>query len=260
MAARAYFRRGDQDLPRRGTFHYEGTQVVTGARARAAAEAQARRRVQRDPQVRADAATDVRTRPAARPRPQTRPADPGDAAAATTSITPLADEGSRAVPDTAAGISRDPRRIPVIREAWRRRMSAATWPSLGERLLLALVAWAPIALVVGFGGAAASGCATGLPSCPQNLATIQAVTIALALGLLVALPKVAYAGALASVGALFVGLGIVGALALLGADVPLSVETSAAVLLALLGGYAATGALVVLRGDATRPWYAGPRE
>ncbi len=36
MAARAYFRRGDEDLPRRGEFSYQGTQVVTAGRARAA--------------------------------------------------------------------------------------------------------------------------------------------------------------------------------------------------------------------------------
>ena len=50
MAARAYFRRGDQELPRRGQFHYEGTQVVTGARARTAADAEARRRAPRHAQ------------------------------------------------------------------------------------------------------------------------------------------------------------------------------------------------------------------
>ncbi len=42
MAARAYFRRGDEDLPRRGQFHYQGTQVVTAGRARMA-RAQAHR-------------------------------------------------------------------------------------------------------------------------------------------------------------------------------------------------------------------------
>jgi curved DNA-binding protein CbpA len=44
MAARAYFRKGEQDLPRRGSFHHQGTQVVTAGRARNYAEAEARRR------------------------------------------------------------------------------------------------------------------------------------------------------------------------------------------------------------------------
>ena len=48
MAARAYFRRGDEDLPRRGQFHYQGTQVVTAGRARMA-RAQAHRASQPAP-------------------------------------------------------------------------------------------------------------------------------------------------------------------------------------------------------------------
>ena len=42
MAARAYFRKGDQDLPRRGVFRHQGGQPVTAGRARAAAETEAR--------------------------------------------------------------------------------------------------------------------------------------------------------------------------------------------------------------------------
>lgn len=38
MAARAYFRRGDQDLPRRGSFRHAGQVPLTAARARAAAD------------------------------------------------------------------------------------------------------------------------------------------------------------------------------------------------------------------------------
>jgi len=44
MAARAYFRKGDADLPRRGSFRRQGTQVVTAGLARSAAQAEARRR------------------------------------------------------------------------------------------------------------------------------------------------------------------------------------------------------------------------
>jgi curved DNA-binding protein CbpA len=43
MAARRYFRRGDEDLPRGGAFRYRGTQVVTGAEARRVAAEEARR-------------------------------------------------------------------------------------------------------------------------------------------------------------------------------------------------------------------------
>jgi curved DNA-binding protein CbpA len=43
MAARAYFRRGDADLPSRGVFRHEGGRPLTAGKARAAAEADTRR-------------------------------------------------------------------------------------------------------------------------------------------------------------------------------------------------------------------------
>lgn len=43
MAARAYFRKGDSDLPSRGVFRQQGASPLTGGKARAAAEAEARR-------------------------------------------------------------------------------------------------------------------------------------------------------------------------------------------------------------------------
>jgi hypothetical protein len=43
MAARAYFRKGDADLPSRGVFRHNGAQPLTAGKARAAAEAEARR-------------------------------------------------------------------------------------------------------------------------------------------------------------------------------------------------------------------------
>jgi curved DNA-binding protein CbpA len=42
MAARAYFRKGDADLPSRGVFRHEGGRPLTAGKARAAAEAEAR--------------------------------------------------------------------------------------------------------------------------------------------------------------------------------------------------------------------------
>ena len=44
MAARAYFRKEDADLPSRGVFRHEGGRPLTGGKARAAAEADARRK------------------------------------------------------------------------------------------------------------------------------------------------------------------------------------------------------------------------
>ncbi len=65
MAARAYFRRGDEDLPRRGQFHYQGTQVVTAGRARAA-QAQAQRAGQRATEPAAEPAEKTTNPPAAK--------------------------------------------------------------------------------------------------------------------------------------------------------------------------------------------------
>jgi hypothetical protein len=41
MAARRHFRRGDSELPSRGSWRYRGTQVVTGAEARKVAAEEA---------------------------------------------------------------------------------------------------------------------------------------------------------------------------------------------------------------------------
>lgn len=59
-AARRYFRKADEDLPRGGQFVYRGTQVVTGAEARRVADEELRR---------ARAAAAAAPRPAASPSP-----------------------------------------------------------------------------------------------------------------------------------------------------------------------------------------------
>ena len=48
-------------------------------------------------------------------------------------------------------------------------------------------------------------------------------------------------------------------MALFGVDVPLSYEMSLLLGVALVLGYAASVAIVVLRPATTRPWNAGPR-
>jgi hypothetical protein len=108
MAARAYFRKGEQDLPRRGSFRQEGTQVVTAGRARSAADAEARRR-----------------------------------AAAAANVAARADVF--ATPRTHAGSAPGPREgtTHIVRRAL-----PAPWPSLVQRFAFALIAWLPIAAFV----------------------------------------------------------------------------------------------------------------
>lgn len=68
MAARAYFRRGDEDLPSRGQFHYQGTQVVTAGRARMAQQRAARRAAAAQP-----GPSTAAPKPETQPKPQTQP-------------------------------------------------------------------------------------------------------------------------------------------------------------------------------------------
>lgn len=241
MAARAYFRRGDQELPRRGSFQYEGTHVLTGARARVAAEAAARRRAEE--QRRAAASSTAQATP-----PPSAHAGPAATEAA------HAVGGSAAHAYTEAGVSRDAQQIHRMRQAFRRRTQAAAWPSLRERLIYALLAWAPAAIAIGYGGASVTGCDRASIGCPAGLETAQAIAIALSLGLLVALPKLAYIGALSTVGSLFVGLLFVGVLAIAGVQPPLSVELTLAVGGVLLVAYAATAIMTLARDPGTRPW------
>jgi curved DNA-binding protein CbpA len=106
MAARAYFRKGEQELPRRGSFRRQGTQVVTAGRARSAAEADAayaRRRA---------------------------------AAAAAASAAGAEATYAHAAPPPRPGMGT----THVVR-----RTLAEPWPSMLQRFGLALVAWLPIA-------------------------------------------------------------------------------------------------------------------
>ena len=203
MAARAYFRRGEQDLPRRGTFHYQGTQVVTGGRARSAMENEARRRQ-----------AELRQH----------------AAATTAQATP-----PRATADPRPAAAPAPFRTRVMRP------QASTWPSIAQRLTLALMAWVPIA---GFLAVAAP---------PDEEISAQVVMFASLIGL-VALPRIAYIGAIATVGLLVVGAVVVGALAFAGVDIPSSVALVSVIGAGAAVGYLAIAGLVLLGPSALRPW------
>jgi curved DNA-binding protein CbpA len=230
MAARAYFRRGDQDLPRRGSFHHQGTQPLTAARARAAAEAENHRRATNPTSE---------TRTPENEAPPARPPAPAFAYA-------------------AAGVTRDAREVVHARDRFLRQLRAETWPSLTERLLYALLAWLPMAAVIGYGGSVVSGCERSALDCPANLETVQAVVIALSLGLLVALPKAAYVGALATVGMLLAGAIGTGGIIMLGVPLPLSIDV--VTILGTLGlvGYVAAAVIFLLRDPLTRPWNRAP--
>lgn len=221
MAARAYFRRGESDLPRRGSFHHQGSQPLTAARARVAAEEEARR-------ARPAAPSWVSGRPAAQPN------------------------------GASAGVVRDAGSISEARASAREEARASRWPSPRARLAHALLAWLPIALLIGYGGSWLTGCDRAAFSCPPEMATVQAVAIALALGLLVALPRLAYALSVATAGVVIAGLALAIGLWFLGLRPPMSAPVlgiSIGLLLAIHLGVAAW----VLAGGLRRPWLAERR-
>ena len=236
MAARAYFRRGDQDLPRHGSFRHEGSQPLTAARARVAAEEETRRQRPSPGRARSANARPAPAAPAARPAPASAPAPARRA--------------------TTAGVARDVHGISEARQAARQRASAAAWPSLGQRLVFAFVAWIPLALAIGYGGAVATGCDRAAIGCPSYLEPVQQLLTAVALGLLLALPRVAYVGALATVVLLGASALIVAGAWLIGLRPPLpsSVLAISSALLLLI--YLATATWIVAGGPRRRPWSA----
>jgi curved DNA-binding protein CbpA len=201
MAARAYFRKGEADVPRRGSFRHEGTQVVTAGRARAAAQSEARRRA---------AAAAAATMADVYATTQTVPHSPGPREGTTHIV---------------------------------RRSVASRWPSLIQRFGYAIIAWLPIAGLV-----AAASVTSG-----DELVGLALTTASL--GLLLAVPRVAYIAALATLLTLLIGGLFVGGMLLTGKLPPLD-DLAVFGGGMLLVGYLATAAVVVIGPHSLRPWSA----
>jgi curved DNA-binding protein CbpA len=249
-AARRYFRRFDDELPRHGQFRRQGTQPLTAARARVAAEEEAR--------AQAEAAA-ARPAPAPRRTAPPRPAEPRDTAApprpAPPPPPPVAPPPPRPVYAYAAGVAHTTEQVNAARAATQRAIRAATWPTLRERLIYALLAWIPLALLVGYGGTTATGCDHAAVSCPAWFGPAQSVTIAVLLGLLVAMPRIAFVGAVATLATTAASVVIVAFLAIDRLEPPFP---SAIVVVGgsiLVGVYLLTIAVVGLNRSAL-PWVA----
>lgn len=118
------------------------------------------------------------------------------------------------------------------------------------------MAWIPLAIAIGYGGAVATGCDRAAIGCPSYLEPAQLALGALAFALLVALPRVAYVAALATTSLLGGSALIVAGVWLLGLRPPLSgsvLAISSAVLLVI---YLATATWIVAGGTPRRPWSA----
>lgn len=218
-AARQYFRRFDAELPRRGQFRHQGTQPLTAARARVAAEEEAR----------------AQSRQSTPPRPPVSPPPP------------------RPTYSYAAGVAHTTEQVNAARAAADRAKRAAAWPRLRERLLGALIAWVPLALLIAYGGSAAGGCDHFAASCPAWLEPLQTVLIALTLGLLVALPKIAFVAAVASLATLSASIVLVATLALGRFEPPLPSAVATVGFIVLVAVYAVT-ATVVAVNRSQLPW------
>jgi len=220
-AARQYFRRFDAELPKHGQFRHQGTQPLTAARARVAADEEARAQSRQS------------TPPP--PRPPVTPPPP------------------RPTYSYAAGVAHTTEQVNAARAATQRAKRAAAWPSLRERLLIALIAWVPVALLIGYGGSAATACDRFAASCPVWYAPLQTVFIAIALGLLVALPRVAYVAAFASLSALAASIVLVALMALGRIQPPLPEGIAIGGFAVLVTVYIVT-AVVVALNRSQLPW------
>jgi curved DNA-binding protein CbpA len=225
-AARAYFRKGDEDLPRRGTFHLQGTQVVTAGRARSVAQAEARRRAA----ATAAAASAAASNPASAPAAESVPPR-----AAPHFEEPIRQAAPRTTPRPQTGRDANVHIVPS---------RPVPWPTIGQRLLYSLIGWIPLAALIAlattdaFGDIAASGLA------------------AVVLGILVVVPRVAYVAAVAGVCVLLIGGLFVGALAISGSGLSAAAGLATAVTGFIVVGYVATAAILLLGPQSLRPWSA----
>jgi curved DNA-binding protein CbpA len=253
-AARQYFRRFDAELPRRGQFRHQGTQPLTAARARVAAEEEARAQSRQATPSRPP----TQSRSATPPRPATPPGQAAGPPPRQSTSPPPRPPASPPPPPRptyayAAGVAHTTEQLNAARAAAERARRAATWPSLRERLLAALIAWVPLALLIGYGGSAAGGCDHFAASCPAWFAPLQTVLIALTLGLLVALPKVAFVAAVASLATLSASIVLVATLAMGRLEPPLPPGVATVGFIVLVAVYAVTAVLVAVNRSQL-PW------
>ncbi|HUG49305.1 MAG TPA: J domain-containing protein [Candidatus Limnocylindria bacterium] len=248
MAARAYFRRGEADLPRRGSFRQQGgAQPLTAARARAAAEEEARAAAG------AGAAWAAPAAPAGAGMGAPAGARPSETASRWAGAARPADAQPPGRRPPASGVVHEAGQIHEVRAAARRQALASRWPSLSQRLLYAFLAWLPLALLVSYGGSLVTGCERASVACPPELAFVQTGITLGALGLLLALPRLAYALTVATAGVLLTGVALVVGIWFLGLRPPLPPSLLALSSVFLLVVHLALASWVLSRG-AGRPW------
>ncbi len=135
-----------------------------------------------------------------------------------------------------------------------RRVRAMGWPTLRQRLVYALVAWLPLAIVTSFGAFTTANCGLAGVDCPAALEVGLLGFVGLLLLLLVALPKIAYAAATGTVAMLVAAVVTVGVLAFMRAPLPPATAALIVVGAVMAVTYVAATLVAGLRG----PWRAEP--
>ena len=255
-AARRYFRQGDSDLPSRGVFRREGTQYVTGAKARQAAATEASKATEAGKAAGGTSPAGPSPGPpkegVLRPRPGSpgprqafhhEPADPprerplgqardsGHDTIAPPGSSPAGTATRRMTPPPhSAAATTGPSSL--------RRKGVPTGPAHGvgsigrrsadarraiheptafaRRVAELSLAWLPIAAGIGYGTPAVIGCSPSGGTCPDALPSMQAILAVLVLATFVAFPRIARVGALATAAALAVAVPLLVFGALLG--------------------------------------------
>jgi hypothetical protein len=128
------------------------------------------------------------------------------------------------------------------------------WPTIGERMLFATLAWIPLALVIGYGGAWVSGCDRAAASCPDAAPAVQTALLAASLGLFIVLPRAAYLAAWAAATLLLAGLVLAVPAAIVGNRFGVPAALVALGLGVLVAAYGAGALLAARDRPIQRPW------
>jgi hypothetical protein len=116
-----------------------------------------------------------------------------------------------------------------------------------------------VAILIGYAGSAVTGCDRAAVTCPPQTETVQTVLIALSLGLLVALPRIAYTAAIATAAVALAAILAVLTSWLFGFGPPLPAPLLLVIGIVLLVVYLATASWVLADGPRRRPWLPAGR-
>jgi curved DNA-binding protein CbpA len=128
------------------------------------------------------------------------------------------------------------------------------WPSLFQRLVFAVAGWLPPALALAYASGNVSGCDRAAVSCPPNFELIQLAAVTGLLGVLLILPRAAYLAAAGSAGLAFTAALLVIVYSVVGVAQPLPPPFALLTLALWLGGYVIGAFAAASDWPVPRPW------